>query len=157
MKSTLFALTALVVAVACTLIFGNGVAWADQAYHTERLPFMAVNGAPETRAGQVINAHSNGPVRYAREGYMVNGAAANSTYDVVIQIYFASACAGSPDLALTTAQILTDANGQGEASHVFTPADVAPFNPPLTIHARWVLQRGGSTEYQTRCTEIHLD
>jgi hypothetical protein len=130
---------------------------ADQAYHTERLEFQPVGGANELRAGQVINAHSNGPIRYARETYMVNGAAANATYDVIIQVFFGGDCTGTPDVALTTAVIETGAKGQGHASHVFVPADVAPFNPPLTIHARWVLERNGTVDYQTRCTVINLD
>jgi hypothetical protein len=148
------------IAVGCVFAFTASVhstAWADQAYHTERLPFEAVNGDPVLRSGHVINAHSNGPIRYAREDYMVNGAAPNETYDVVIQVFFGESCEGDPNLALPTAQILTNANGQGHASHVFVPDDVAPFNPPLTVHARWVLERGGATQYETQCTVINLD
>ena len=157
MKSVIERLLALAGAFAVILVIGGGVASADEAYHTERLPFETLSGARVLRAGQVINSHSDGPVRYAREEYMVNGAMPNASYDVIIQVYLASACAGTPDLALTTAEILTNASGQGQASHVFIPADVAPFNPPLTVHARWVLEREGIAEYRTSCTVIHLD
>ena len=139
------------------LLLGSTAVSADQAYHTERLEFKAIGGAPDLRAGHVINAHSNGPIRYAHETYMVNGARANETYDVVIQVFFGSDCTGSPDVALTTAVIETGGKGQGHASHVFVPADVAPFNPPVTIHAQWVLERNGTVDYQTRCTVINLD
>jgi hypothetical protein len=150
-------LIVLITALAGLLVMGGSAAWADQAYHTERLPFAAVGGDPDLRAGHVINSHSNGPIRYAREDYMVNGARPNETYDVVIRVFLSTACTGDPDLALPTAAIETGAEGQGQAAHVFVPADVAPFGPPLTVHANWVLQRGGVTEYQTDCTTINLD
>jgi hypothetical protein len=150
-------LIVLITSLIALLLIGGSVAWADQAYRTERLPFTAVGGAPELRAGHVMNSHSNGPVQYAREDYMVNGARPNEAYDVVIQVFLSTACTGAPDLALNTAVIETGAKGQGQAAHVFVPADVAPFNPPLTVHASWILQRGGATEYQTDCTTINLD
>ncbi len=130
-------LSLLTGALLSVLLLGSTVVSADQAYHTERLEFQPVGGAPDLRAGHVINAHSNGPIRYAHETYMVNGARA--------------------DVALTTAVIETGGKGQGHASHVFVPADVAPFNPPVTIHAQWVLERNGTVEYQTDCTVINLD
>ena len=147
----------LTIALAVMLLIGSTIASADQAYHTERLTFNAVGGAPELKAGQVINAHSNGPIQYARENYMVSGARPNQTYDVIIQVFFSSTCAGTPDLALNTAVILTGSEGQGHAAHVFTPADVAPFSPPLTVHAHWMLERDGTADYQTDCTVINLD
>jgi hypothetical protein len=88
---------------------------------------------------------------------MVNGAVPNAGYEVIIQIFFGVDCLGAPDLALPTAEILTNANGQGTASRVFTPDEVAPFGPPLSVRARWVLDREGMVEYQTNCTVINLD
>jgi hypothetical protein len=150
-------LIVLITSLALLLLIGGSAAWADQAYHTERLPFRSVGGAPELKAGHVINSHSNGPIQYAREDYMVNGARPNETYDVVIQVFLSSACTGTSDLALTTAVIETGSNGQGQAAHVFVPDDVAPFGPPLTVHAQWVLERVGAVEYETDCTVIDLD
>jgi len=150
-------LSLLTGALVSVLLLGSTVVSADRAYHTERLEFEAVGGAPELGAGHVINAHSNGPIRYARETYMVNGAEPNETYDVIIQVFLGSECTGTPDVALTTEVIETGAKGQGHASHVFVPADVAPFNPPLTVHAQWVLERNGTVDYQTDCTVINLD
>jgi hypothetical protein len=88
---------------------------------------------------------------------MVNGAAPDTSYDVFIEIFFGNACEAAPDLALLTATIETDANGDGHAAHVFVPEDVAPFNPPLSVHARWVLEREGTPQYETDCTMINLD
>jgi len=150
------ALALAVIAISVFFATAN-LALADRSYHTERLSFHALNGAPNLRDGHVINAHSNGPIRYAREGYMVNGAAPNTSYDVFIQVFFDNACESAPDLALQTATLETDANGNGHAYHVFIPADVVPFNPPLTVHARWVLEVGGTAQYETDCTVINLD
>jgi hypothetical protein len=45
---------------------------ADRAYHTERLALRGLNGAPG--GGMVVNAHPNGPIVYAHEIYVLNGA-----------------------------------------------------------------------------------
>ena len=155
--ASLLSVMVTALAIGLAIVTQNGIALADKAYHTERLTFEAVGDDPEIRAGQVINAHSNGPIRYAREEYVINGALANATYEVHILVFFGGECTDDSDLDLITAELQTGANGQGHAYHVFVPADVEPFNPPLTVNARWVLVRDGDVQYQTECTVINLD
>lgn len=148
----------LVVAMGTIPLAIAGTASADQAYHTERLVFEAVGGAPELRSGHVVNSHSNGPQRYAHEQYMVNGAAPNTTYQVVLEVFADSACT-SPLFPIPTTTLATGKSGQASASATFVPADVAGL-APAEVSARWQLRIGdmsGAVAYQTRCTVITLD
>ena len=148
---------ALAIVGVTSLLVAGGVS-ADQAYHTERLTFEPVGDAPALRAGQVINAHSNGRQRYAHEQYLVNGATPNTTYQVMIEVYADPTCE-TPMFALPTALLETGANGQASANAVFVPSDVSGL-APIVVGARWVLREGdilGDIAYQTRCTVITLD
>ncbi len=148
----------LVVAIGTIPLALAGTVSADQAYHTERLVFEAVGGAPELRSGHVVNSHSNGPQRYAHEQYMVNGATPSTTYQVVLEVFADSACT-SPLFAISTATLATGKSGQGSTSATFVPADVAGLAPAV-VSARWQLRIGdvnGAVAYQTRCTVITLD
>jgi hypothetical protein len=56
-----------------------GPAVADQSQHTTRLSLSVTAtgtaaGYPELQSGQVVNTHTSGPVNFAIENYMVNGA-----------------------------------------------------------------------------------
>jgi len=122
---------------------------------------VALGGAPR-RAGAVVNAHANGPQRYAHEQYTLVGAQPNTTYQVRLLVdRDGAACATAPELMelmLPTAELTTNAAGNGTAQAVFTPADVGdPAN--TTVGGRWqVTLVGGSTVlYQTACTAITLD
>jgi hypothetical protein len=129
---------------------------ADAVYHTERLELEPVGGAP-LRSGSVVNIHANGPNVYAREVYQLNGAAADSTYQVVLLGYLGStSCSGTPDLMVPTAVIHTNTSGNGLASFVFRPADVAGLNG-LTVGVMWQVWNGASLDYQTGCTAVTLD
>src|SRR5437870_1264655 len=84
------------------------VASADRVYHSEHLDLSPVGGAP-LRSGFVENIHPNGPNVFAHEIYQVNGAAADSTYQVALLIYpFAPNCSGAP-AAVPTAVLQTNA------------------------------------------------
>jgi hypothetical protein len=129
---------------------------ADAVYHTERLELEPVGGAP-LRSGSVVNIHANGPNVYAREVYQLNGAAANTHYQVVLLGYAGNtSCSGAPDLVIPTAVIHTNTSGNGLASFVFTPANVADFRG-LTVGVMWQVWNGDTLEYQTACTVVTLD
>ena len=75
-----------------------GPAVADQSQHTARLALSvtaagAAAGHPELQSGQVVNTHASGPVNFAIEDYMVNGAKPDAAYDVVL-LLFAGSCSG---------------------------------------------------------------
>lgn len=128
---------------------------ADGTYHTEHLPLVPVADAP-LRTGSVNNIHANGPQIYAREVYVVNGAAPLMTYDVYLLAYPTTDCSVAPILELMTASLSTNPAGNGQASTLFTPEDVAPF-PPGDYGVRWELRDGGAAIYATTCTTVTLD
>jgi hypothetical protein len=129
---------------------------ADGVYHTQRLPLTPVGGSP-LRSGSVVNIHADGPNIYAREIYTLNGALANTTYQVVVNLYLSNTtCSGTPELALPTAVLTTNISGNGIAYHVFTPADAAGLKG-LTVGAHWQVFNGATLDYATGCTVVTLD
>ena len=112
----------LVAAAGVLVLALNATAAADSAYHTERLALSGVSGAPG--GGMVVNAHANGPNVYAHEIYTLRHAVPG-TYQVVLNIYATSlSCDGTP-IEIPTAQLSTNAAGNGRADVKFTPEDAA--------------------------------
>ena len=142
-----FALTIAAV-LAATLA---AAASADRAYHTERLELRGLNGAPG--GGMVVNAHPNGPIVYAHEIYVLNSAAAG-TYQVTLNVFPGSLNCIGASVAIPTATIETDAQGNGKADVKFTPADVAGLRG-LTFSINWTVS--GPATYVTDCTVVTLD
>jgi hypothetical protein len=128
-----------------------GVASADRAYHTERLALVGLNGAPG--GGMVVNAHANGPIVYAHEIYVLDGAVAGS-YQVTLNIFPSSLTCAGGSVQIPTATLTTNARGNGRADVKFTPADAASLRG-LTLSAYWTV--AGPATYVTGCTVITLD
>ena len=131
------------------------LAAADALYHTERLPLAPVAGAP-LRSGFVVNIHPNGPQVYARERYVLNGAAPNTTYQVQLQIYANPDCTTPLFTVVTAPELRTNGAGNGTAEVVFTPEQVALLRGQ-TVGAIWAVTRDEQVVYQTTCTSISLD
>jgi hypothetical protein len=128
-----------------------GSAAADSAYHTERLALRGVGGAPG--GGMVVNVHANGPNVYAHEIYTLSHAVPG-TYQVVLNIYPGSLdCSGTPT-TLPTAEITTNAVGNGRADVKFTPEMVGELRGS-TLSISWTVT--GPATYVTRCTVVTLD
>lgn len=133
-----------------------GPAGADSVYHSGHYDLTAVNAAP-LRSGFVENIHANGPTVYAHEQYVLNGAAPNTTYHVVLQGFPGdTTCSGTPTVTIPTADIHTNAAGNGVAYHVFIPADVNGLHG-ATLGGLWTVSSGSSPDYQTGCATIVLD
>jgi len=137
------------------------VAVADQVYHSERLPFALTDAGafadhPELRSGQVVNIHPNGPVNGALERYMINGAAANTSYGVVILAFDDPACGGTPSLNIPTATLTTNNQGNAHGQAKFTTDELVPFSG-MTVGVRWTLVANGVVAYQTDCTVVSID
>jgi hypothetical protein len=136
---------------------------ADATYHTERLPFAAVAGAP-LKAGAVINAHPNGPQIYEHQQYTLVGAQPNTRYQVEVRLdRDSTSCTPAPDLTLILApDLMTNAAGNGTAQTVLTPAAVGAL-AGTTVGARWQVTPAGTPAgagpvlYQTACTAVALD
>jgi hypothetical protein len=95
-----FRVVVLSAAVGVALAMPAMAAKADQVYHSQHYDLSPVSGAP-LRSGFVENIHANGPNVYAHENYVVNGASANTSYQVVLSIWTSNlTCSGNPDLQL---------------------------------------------------------
>jgi len=153
---TAVAATAVAVVVAAMTALTAGPAAADGTFHTAMYPLTPVGGAP-LRSGFVVNIHANGPQIFAHENYQLNGAGADTAYDVVISVWTANtSCSGAPAFALPTATLTTNAGGNGQAQHVFTPADAAGLRH-MMLGATWTLSSGGTVAYTTGCEVLTLD
>ena len=138
-------------------------AFADQTYHTENLPLSltlagTAAGEPQLLAGHVVNIHTQGPVNFAIEDYLLNGAKPNTTYSVVLSVE-AGSCSG-PFLFLfpNGATVVTDAQGNGHNQLKLTPAQVSA----LGLHGAhlgitWLMVDGSIAAYSTTCSDVHID
>lgn len=151
-------LRAATVGAIALALAGVSTALADRAYHSERLPLTlteegAEAGHPELQSGQVVNIHPNGPVVAAIEKYMVNGAASNTDYEVVLSVA-TGGCNGVGDFELSTAVLSTNARGSAHGDVVF---DDLSFLQGCTVEVNWMLQAEGITAYTTETTTVALD
>jgi len=140
-----------------------GPAVADQSQHTTRLSLSvtasgAAAGHPELQSGQVVNTHTSGPVNFAIEDYMVNGAKPDTAYGVVL-LLFAGSCSGPLAFPFANGAVLTtDAHGDAHGQAKISPAQVAEFGLHNTDWGiAWTLLAGGVTAYTTACSQVHID
>ena len=141
----------LVAAAGVLVLALNATAAADSAYHTERLALSGVSGAPG--GGMVVNAHANGPNVYAHEIYTLRHAVPGN-YQVVLNIYATSLSCDGTSIEIPTAQLSTNAAGNGRADVKFTPQDAGALRGS-TVSIRWTVS--GPALYATQCTVVTLD
>jgi hypothetical protein len=142
-------------ALCAVMVLCAGPAFADGVYHAAHYDLTAVGAAP-LRSGFVENIHANGPNIYAHEQYVVNGAAPNTTYQVVLMIFAGDTTCSSTPTSIPTATIHTNAAGDGVAYHVFTPVDADGLRG-MTVGGMWTISAGSSLDYQTGCETVVLD
>ena len=151
-------------AMALLLSASAATAFADKAYHTERLTLeLTADGAgaghPELRRGHVVNIHPNGPQNGAIEKYMVNGAMPDISYEVHLAAFFGAGCTGVavfPGGFATTTTLDTNSKGNAHGEVVFPPEALAPLSG-TTVYAKWTLFDGAVDAYTTVCTQIDID
>jgi hypothetical protein len=141
----------LALAVALVLV---SPALADKIFHTSHALLHPVAGAP-LRSGFVNDIHTNGVVNGAHEEYHLNGAQANTTYQVQLELFASQSCAGAAFAVAPTAQLTTNGAGNGNADFTF-PAG-APNNPPLQVGIVWQLVANGVVVYETGCVPVTVD
>jgi hypothetical protein len=129
-------------------------AFADQPFHTSHAPVHAVASAP-LHSGFVNDIHTNGVVNAAHEEYHLNGAQADTTYQIQLLIYADQGCAGSPFLTIQTSMLTTNGAGNGNADATF-PAG-APNIPPLQVGIVWQFIANGTPVYATDCVPVSID
>ena len=128
-----------------------GTAAADAVYHSERLDLKGLAGAPG--GGMVVNVHTNGPQVYAHEIYTLRQAVPG-TYQVILNVFPTSLNCTGMALAVPTATLETNAQGNGRADLKFTPEDVTGFRG-MTFSLSWTVT--GPATYVTSCTVVVLD
>ena len=132
------------------------MASADGVYHSEHIALTPVGTQP-LRTGFVENIHANGPVVFAQERYVLNGASPGTTYQVALNIWVSNlACTGTPNAVLDTASFTTNVAGNGVGHARFSPTDAAPLRG-RTLGIIWTLSIGTTVAYHTACTEVTLD
>jgi hypothetical protein len=130
-------------------------ALGDQVYHSEHLVLASVGNAP-LRSGYVENIHPNGPVVFAHEIYVLNGAEPDTTYQVTLSIFSSTSCAsGSLLAAIPTAQIETNGSGNGVSDFFIAPEVIGDLHG-ATVGVMWTVASSTSS-YETRCTTVTLD
>src|SRR5262245_14966387 len=142
-------------ALCALLVLNAGAASGDGVYRSSHIGLNAVGGAP-LRSGFVENIHANGPTVYAHEQYVLNGATANTTLQVVLMVFPGDPTCSSTPVPIPVATIRTNAAGNGAAYHVFTPADADGLRG-TTVGGMWVVSAEGSPTYVTECETIVLD
>jgi hypothetical protein len=146
----------LVSVMGCAFLLMPDVAAGDAVYHSQHIALHPVGGAP-LHSGFVENIHPNGPQVYAHEVYVLNGADANATYQVVLLLYpFSPSCAGEPAV-IPTAQLSTNGSGNGKAQVFFRPSDIGASLRDATHGIRWQVTTGGAAVYETDCSSVTLD
>jgi hypothetical protein len=149
--------TPLPFAVAVVIAAGLAMvqaALADQVFHTSHADLHAVAGAP-LQSGFVNDIHTNGVVNSAHEEYHLAGAQPDTTYQVVLNIFASTSCAGAPLLAFPSMMLTTNGAGNGNANREF-PAG-PPNNPPLQVGIVWQFESGGVPVYATDCVTVTAD
>jgi hypothetical protein len=148
-----------IVAVAAAAAVGASLmaqpAIADATYHSSHIPLVSQSGHP-LRSGFVQNIHPNGPVVFAHELYVLNGATPLTTYDVELQLFpLDPSCAGAA-VAVPGASFTTNRAGNGRGDVVFSPADAAGLRNG-THGVIWNVSDSSGVAYTTGCQVITLD
>jgi hypothetical protein len=147
----------LVLAVTAIAAALAPLAAADAVYHTEHLALNTVGGA-SLRSGFVQNMKAEGPKVYARERFVLNGAAPNTTYTVTRNFFvFDPTCGGEPDLESPVGEIATNVAGNGSDDAVVRPEEIPGFLAG-DHGVLWTVTNGsGAVRYRTACTTVSLD
>jgi len=148
----------LVTALALAALVRVPAAFADAVFHSTHAPLSPVGRAP-LRSGFVEINHMDGPINFAHDDYVLNGASPNATYTVTLHISSASdATCSAPFVVAPVATLATNGSGNGEVDAIFPPAliDVLGIHNS-TVHVYFTLSTGAGVAYTTACLSSQLD
>ena len=148
----------LITALAVAALVLVPAALGDAVFHSTHAPLSPVGGAP-LRSGFVQINHMNGPVNFAHDNYVLNGASPDASYTVTLHISTAAdATCSAPFVIAPVATLVTNGSGNGEADAVFSPALIDALGiHDSTVHVYTTLSAGGSVAYTTSCLTSVLD
>ena len=148
----------LVTALALTALVLVPAAFGDAVFHSTHAPLSPVGGAP-LRNGFVQINHMNGPINFAHDNYVLDGAAPNATYTVTLHISTVSDTTCSvPFVVAPVATLPTNGSGNGEVDAVFPPALIDALGiRNSTVHVYFTLSTGAGVAYTTDCLTSQLD
>ena len=150
------AIAAFLGVVACVTWLA-AVASADRVYHSQHLALTPVGSAP-LRSGFVENIKAQGPMVYAHEVFVLNGASPDTNYTVTRNFFFLQPdCSGDgPVFTQQVAVLQSNPAGNARGDVFVRPADVAGAEGVSGVF--WsVADETGTVVYQTACTAVTLD
>jgi hypothetical protein len=151
------AVAAMTLGLAAATAVAGPVASADQVYHSAHIALHPVGDEP-LRSGFVENIHANGPVIFAHEIYVLNGAEPATSYQVTLNIFVRDpACASPAGLVLPTAAFTTNAAGNGSGDAVFRPSEVPASLRHATHGIIWTVSDSSGIQYSSGCEAVTLD
>ena len=133
-------------------------ALADAVFHSTHAQLRPVGGAP-LQSGFVEIIHMNGPVNFAHDNYVLNGASPDASYTVTLHISTsADAACSTPFVVAPVASLDTNGSGNGKVDAVFPPALIDALGiHNSTVHVYFTLSNGGTVAYTTDCLTSQLD
>ena len=133
-------------------------ALADAVFHSTHAQLRPVGGAP-LQSGFVEIIHMNGPINFAHDNYVLNGAAPDASYTVTLHISTsADAACSTPFVVAPVATLATNSSGNGEVDAVFPPALIDALGiRNSTVHVYFTLSTGAGIAYTTACLTSQLD
>jgi hypothetical protein len=148
----------LVMALALVALVLVPAALADAVFHSTHAPLSSVGGAP-LRSGFVQINHMDGPINFAHDNYVLNGASPNATYTVTLHISSGSdTSCSTPFVVAPVATLATNSSGNGEVDAVFPPALIDALGiRNSTVHVYFTLSTGAGIAYTTACLTSQLD
>jgi hypothetical protein len=147
---------ALTLGLAAAAALPGPAARADQVYHSAHIALHPVGGEP-LRSGFVENVHANGPIVFAHEIYVLNGAEPATAYQVTLNIFVRDPTCTSSPVLLPTAAITTNAAGNGRGDAVFRPSDVPAPLRHATHGIIWTVSDSAGVEFSSGCEVVTLD
>ena len=148
----------LLIAVALGAFVLVPAALADAVFHSTHAPLSPVGGAP-LRSGFVQINHMDGPINFAHDNYVLNGASPNATYTVTLHISTATDTnCTAPFVVAPVATLATNRSGDGEVDAIFPPALIDALGiHNSTVHVYFTLSTGAGVAYTTTCLTSQLD
>ena len=151
MKRTLTALLAVALAAIALPLASAGTDLNTTTYSA-----VGLDGHPELRSGGVVDVTIDRRIG-AFEHHRVNGAAPDTTYQIVGDVFLFTPCSSDDPFGpvpVPEGVLTTNRSGNG-TTHVTFPGGAFD-TAPDTFWVRWNLTVGDQTAYRSGCVQVEL-